>query len=214
MALSGVGTATTTKRSRSDVVLIIICLVCQTALATQISILGGTVNFCMILAGIFAARGDAGKATAVGFAAGLYFDMMASTPVGLMALLLTIGSFFYATVFGGQQTSSTAGGVGRFAGFAFAVNLVFGLILFIFGIQTSIVYAMILTPLVNTLLTTLVFWPFSLFFGAAPQTSGFSGGGFTAGSSLRAGKAPSPRPRSHARSGSTRYKQKGTKRVR
>lgn len=213
MALQGLGTNSGSSRAQSsDLVFFLVCLVCQLALATQLNIAGGTVNFMLIFAGVTADKGNIDRATLFGFSAGLAFDLTSTTPVGLMALLLTLGSFLYATIFGGQSTEGSGLQVLRFAGLSLAVNVVFGLALFFMGVSTNFLAAVLLHPVMSAFLTALVSWVFFRFFGSSgPSYSvGAMGGGRPAMAmpSMRKSGLGSAKPRK-AKSRGTRFKQPG-----
>lgn len=162
------------KSGSSIIALVIICLILQAGLSSQISIAGGTINFMVIMTAVFAFQGDASKAVIAGFLCGLFFDLTSSTPIGLMSLLLTIGSFVLvhsSAVQGGSTTSSQALIVFVFA---LAIDVVFGLALFALGIQTNLLVALFGHGLATSILTALVSFPFVAVYGAPAPTYGFS----------------------------------------
>ena len=70
-----------------------VCVLLQAGLAPQISIAGGRVNFMIILVCLSVFSGDPTRAVVCGFCSGLFYDLSAAVPVGVMSLLLTVGSF-------------------------------------------------------------------------------------------------------------------------
>ena len=137
---------------------VVLCCL-QVALAPQISILGGRINFMVVLAAVLAMSGNAERAVVGGFLCGLFYDLTASVPVGLMTLILTVASFVLANT----QVASVGGGVDgwRSAGvFSVAVCLVYGLALLIMGEQSDIVYALFGHGLTSGILTAVVSIPF------------------------------------------------------
>ncbi len=76
-----------TQRSYVMPVLAIVAAVLQVALAPQVSILGGRFNFMLAFAVAVALRGDATQAVYAGFFSGLFYDLTATVPIGLMALI-------------------------------------------------------------------------------------------------------------------------------
>ena len=79
--------------SRTFVIAAIVCVLLQAGLAPQISIAGGRVNFMIILVCLSVFSGDPTRAVVCGFCSGLFYDLSAAVPVGVMSLLLTVGSF-------------------------------------------------------------------------------------------------------------------------
>ena len=78
---------------RTFVIAAIVCVLLQAGLAPQISIAGGRVNFMIILVCLSVFSGDPTRAVVCGFCSGLFYDLSAAVPVGVMSLLLTVGSF-------------------------------------------------------------------------------------------------------------------------
>lgn len=79
--------------SRTFAIAAIVCVLLQAGLAPQISIAGGRVNFMIILVCLSVFSGDPTRAVICGFCSGLFYDLSAAVPVGVMSLLLTVGSF-------------------------------------------------------------------------------------------------------------------------
>ena len=76
--------------SRTFVIAAIVCVLLQAGLAPQISIAGGRVNFMVILVCLSVFSGDPTRAVVCGFCSGLFYDLSAAVPVGIMSLLLTV----------------------------------------------------------------------------------------------------------------------------
>mgnify|MGYP000819804298 CR=1 FL=1 len=93
--------------SRTFAIAAIVCVLLQAGLAPQISIAGGRVNFMIILVCLSVFSGDPTRAVVCGFCSGLFYDLSAAVPVGVMSLLLTVGSFalvFILLVIGATMT--------------------------------------------------------------------------------------------------------------
>ena len=73
--------------SRTFVIAAIVCVLLQAGLAPQISIAGGRVNFMIILVCLSVFSGDPTRAVVCGFCSGLFYDLSAAVPVGVMSLL-------------------------------------------------------------------------------------------------------------------------------
>lgn len=161
---------------QKDVILIVACCVLQAGLAPQIALGDGTVNFMLILAIISAIKEPPSRAVITGFLAGLFFDLTSATPIGLMALLLTILSFVLNRSFGtlGGLERKTQIAVGAAA--SVALNAVFGLLLFVMGVETNLVIALFGDGLWTGILTAIALIPFVLLGGAATPAYGFGSG--------------------------------------
>lgn len=83
--------------SRTFVIAAIVCVLLQAGLAPQISIAGGRVNFMIILVCLSVFSGDPTRCRRVRFCSGLFYDLSAAVPVGVMSLLLTVGSLPWCT---------------------------------------------------------------------------------------------------------------------
>lgn len=162
------------KSGSSVVALVIVCLILQAGLSSQVSVAGGTFDFMAILAVIYAFQGDASKAVVAGFLCGLYFDLTSSTPIGLMALLLTVGSFVLVHSSAVQGGSTLSSQVLTVFTFSLAVDVLFGLALFAMGVQTSLFVALFGHGLATSVLTAFISVPFLALFGAPAPTYGFS----------------------------------------
>ena len=74
------------KNRRSIGLLALVSLLCHLILGPAIGIFGGHPNFALVFAGIVALSIGGNTGVAAGFAAGLAYDLTATSPVGLMAL--------------------------------------------------------------------------------------------------------------------------------
>ena len=97
---------TAPQRHQIVFILAVVAAVLQVALAPQISILGGRFNFMLAFALAIALRGDGAQAVYAGFFSGLFYDLTATVPVGLMALLTMLASFALSSI-GGAGTSGS-----------------------------------------------------------------------------------------------------------
>ena len=77
----------TTHSNTALVVVTLIAVLLHVGIGPQISIFGGRINFMLVLAILYAFSGNARSAVIAGFACGLFYDLTASVPVGLMTLL-------------------------------------------------------------------------------------------------------------------------------
>ncbi len=162
---------------RTIAVLAAVCVVLQLSLAPQISVFGGTVNFLMVLAGAVALSYGSSAGVVCGFLAGLLYDLTTPVPAGLMMLVLTVGGF--ALGYGGRNrvAESYASSLKVFGGFALAANVVYGIGLFLTGVEGSILVAIFGHGVVCAVLTTLVAALVLLALSGAEGPGGFSAKG-------------------------------------
>ena len=163
-------------RSQTSLLAItIVALLLQVGLAPQISIFGGCVNFMMILAAVYAFSGNASRAVIAGFLCGLFYDLTASVPVGLMTLLLTIGNFILSNSSAAAIGASPANTYRLVAVYCLVVSMLYGLILFIMGSQTDIITSLFGHGLATAVLSAIVSIPFFLVAGVSDSSRrGFS----------------------------------------
>lgn len=165
-----------TQRTYVMPVLAIIAAVLQVAIAPQISILGGRFNFMLAFAVAVALRGDATQAVYAGFFSGLFYDLTATVPIGLMALITTVCSFALASV-GGAGTSGFSSTSIRLAGVGiFAACIVNAVALVLLGAEGNILFSLG-HGAVTAILTSIASIPFLM---ASGSPSALSGGGFSA----------------------------------
>ncbi len=162
----------TGRENKTSIILAVAALVLQIALAPQIEICGGRINFMLALAALFALSGDTHRATVAGFFCGLAYDLTAAVPVGLMSLLLTLACFFTSSFFNGVQAGINANAARCSALMIFAINVVYGLLLFFMGVQTDLFWAIVGHGFSTTILTFLVSLAFFYIYAASsPQTT-------------------------------------------
>ncbi|MCI7730811.1 hypothetical protein [Enorma burkinafasonensis] len=163
---------------RTLAILIIAACVLQVAIAPQISILGGRFNFMIALAGSVALMGKPDQAVFVGFGAGLLYDLTSPVPVGLMTLILTVGSFALVQL-SSAGTSGLSSTSMRFMGvFALAVCLVNGIALLLLGTEHDILLSLGGHGLMTAVLSTVASVPFIMLSSSmGPARTSFSARG-------------------------------------
>ena len=90
------------------------------------------------------------------FVLGLIADLLSHTPVGLNALLLLLATFCLSRIFEVLDDSTAAMPIIAFAGTIFVFELVFAIVLMIFGYQGSIIDMLIQRVLPSTVLNTVI----------------------------------------------------------
>lgn len=164
-----------TARTRSATIILCVAAVAfQIGLTPQIEVMGGRINFMLILACIFILTGDTSRATTAGFLCGLAYDLTASVPVGLMALILTVACFISSAMFRGVQAGLNSNALRCAAIVMVAVNVLYGLLLFFMHVQTDLFWAIVGHGLSSTVLSLLVSVPFFAIAGNVFSQGGFS----------------------------------------
>ena len=153
---------------------VIVCLLLQAGLSTQVNIVGGTFDFMFALTCYMAAQGDPSKAVVAGFFSGLYFDLTGSTPVGLMALVLTITAFVLVHSTGFTSSNGSSSQIPATFAYCAAVHAVYGVVLFAMGVQTNIFIAIFGHALSTAVLSTIVTVILMRVLAPASRSMGFS----------------------------------------
>ena len=142
---------------RSSIILAVVLALAQLALVPYLGLLGGRANLALVLVGCATLGGDAQKAPAIGFAAGLFFDLSGSGPIGLMALLLTGCAYLMAAADRSRVADDLAGAATLFVPAALAVELAYAVVLLVTGASSSFVDAVFLRALPGATLDCVVF---------------------------------------------------------
>ncbi|AEB06968.1 rod shape-determining protein MreD [Coriobacterium glomerans PW2] len=152
--------AVTGAERRLEGALIAAAVVLQLALAPQISIAGGRINFMLILAAVTALDGNERGAVLTGFACGLLYDLSAPVPIGLMALMLTLASFALARVSPPGSSVPSLASIRSVVMFSFAVSILYALLLMLMGRESDPFVALVEHGLTSAILTALIAVPF------------------------------------------------------
>lgn len=161
-----------TNRYRHDaIVLGIVCLMLQLAVAPYIAIANGHPNFAFIFSATFALTVGGPTGVAMGFAAGIVYDLGASSPMGLMAFLLTLSSYILGIEARNKLNDDPGAALVNGLISCFAVSLLYGLAMLLTGSSTSFIDMILTRSLPSFFLTALFAIPFYLFY-SRPQSSG------------------------------------------
>lgn len=163
---------------RGNRLLVTACIVAaflQVAVAPQLSILGGRINFMLALTVTSAIGGDSRTMVYVGFFSGLFFDLTALVPIGLMALLLTLLGYGVAATSRGIVPGLSMDALRIVCTGVLAVQLLYGVLLFFMGVETSFLTSLG-HGLSGGILTILACIPF-LLAGGTGSTGTFGHGG-------------------------------------
>lgn len=165
----------TNRNRRGMLVLGLACLLLQLALAPNVGIGNGRINFALIYAALVALMVGGRTGVISGFFAGLVFDLSTTGPIGLMALLLTV----MASVLGLEERNRLADGLPQtlttFGVASLAVVFVYHLMMLFVGQATDLGDVLLLRTLPTFALTFVAFIPFAYFL--CRSSEGGSGGG-------------------------------------
>lgn len=174
---------------RALIIAVIVAMVLQVALAPQISILGGRINFMLALAGACALTGDSSMTVWVAFICGLFYDLTAAVPVGLMTLILTVSSFVLAGTTGASAGGLSSRSIQLFFIYALIVCFINGIALFVLGIEGSILSALFGHGLASAALSTVAAMGFMIVQGRSDTGSrSFTARGTKHGSRYKMGR--------------------------
>lgn len=173
-------------RNRRDFgVLAGICLVLQVAVAPNIALGNGRANMALVFAGIASLMVGGRLAVVCGFLAGLVFDLSTTGPIGLMAFLLTLGSYVLGIETRNRLADDFRGSMTTFAIFAAVVSLFYHAAMLLVGEASSIIDVVFLRTIPTLVLTIIAFAPFASVLSHAT------------GNALTLGGKPSKSARSH-----------------
>lgn len=151
------------RNRRSMLWLGILCLVLQLALAPNIGVGNGRINFALIYAAVFSLAVGGREGVLCGFFAGLLFDLSTTGPIGLMALLLT--GMAYAL--GLEERNRFADGfpatLATFGVASLAVIFLYHLSMLVAGQASGLIDVLVMRTLPTFALTFVAFMPFAWF---------------------------------------------------
>ena len=173
----------TGKSRRVALVLGAVLLALQLGVAPNIGILGGRANLALVFVGCTCLGGDVRSAPALGFCAGLLYDLAGTGPIGLMALLLTLLGWFLAASDRPGPADDLGGAMALFVPAAVLVGVVYAVVLLALGVSSSPVDALLLRALPGAALDCACF----ALAGMALARAGAGSGG---GLSLSGGRGP------------------------
>ena len=155
---------------RTTVVLAVVCLVLQLALAPNLGLGNGRANFGLVLVGSIVLFSSSRHPVLAGFLSGLVFDLCTTGPIGLMAFCLTVAAFALGLEGVGRGAGDLGSAMVRFSVAAAAVSLVYHLAMLLTGATSSFVDAVFLRALPTALLTIVAFVPFAYYLSRVRAT--------------------------------------------
>ncbi|MDM8270919.1 rod shape-determining protein MreD [Thermophilibacter provencensis] len=161
---------------RTCVVLAVVCLVLQLALAPNLGLGNGRANLALVFASLMALLMGGSRGVIAGFVAGLVFDLSTTGPIGLMAFCLTVSSFVLGLEGRDRMSGDFASSVALFSGASLIVSLVYHLAMLLVGQASSFIDVLFLRTLPTAVLSIAFFLPFAYYF-ARLRSSGPSLGG-------------------------------------
>lgn len=165
------------KGRRTVVALAVACALCQLMVAPNIGILGGRANFALVFVGCATIATGSASAPALGFAAGLFYDLAGTGPVGLMALALTLAAFALSRMGSVGAADDPVGALGAFVPVDLAVAVLYALVLLASGQASSFVDVVLMRALPGALLDGLFFLAACALMGRSGRGSGGLGAG-------------------------------------
>lgn len=161
-----------TSSTRQTVILAVICAVCQLALAPNVGIADGRANFAIVFVMCVCYLGGGERAVIGGFAAGLFFDLSTTGPIGLMALLLTVAAFLSGGT-GHVSFTDSPSDVGRsYLVVTAIVTVVYQLSMLFVGQAANFGDAIVLRALPSVILDCIAFIPFAIALSRVRPSSG------------------------------------------
>ena len=148
------------RSNRTITILAIVCAVCELAFAPNIGLGLGRANFALVFAACVALTKGGRTGVICGFAAGLFFDLCTTGPIGLMALFATISSYFLGMEVRNKLATDSLRCVGEFAVSTLVVSLFYHLMMLVLGQGSSFFDAVFLRTLPTAVLTVIAFLPF------------------------------------------------------
>ena len=163
------------KYHRVIAILAIICALLQLMFAPHIHIIGGVINFMMILTVSVALIGGSRYGCITGFFAGLFYDLTSPVPMGLMMLFLSIMGFILGSSERNRVVEQLVDAV-KLSFFACSIcNMVYGVCLLMLHIEHSFLQAVLVHGLMSGVVTALVSIPFMYILSRTDMGQGFAG---------------------------------------
>lgn len=164
------------RKRRNILVLGLVCLLLQLALAPNVGLGNGRIDFAIIYAAIFALAVGGRAGVLCGFFAGVVYDLSTTGPIGLMALLLTV----MASVLGIEERNRLVDGLpstlATFGVSSLVVTFVYHLMMLFLGQASDLADVLLLRTLPSFALTFVAFLPFAYFLCRSSEKG--TGGGF------------------------------------
>ncbi|WP_130812156.1 rod shape-determining protein MreD [Olsenella sp. Marseille-P4559] len=149
---------------RGALILVLVCLVLQLALAPNIALGNGCANFALVFTACVAFNAGGRNGVLAGFAAGLVFDLSTTGPVGLMAGCCAVAAYLMGQDGRNRMAGEFGACVVEFSIAALVVSLIYHLAMLMVGQSSSLLDVLLLRMLPTALLTIVAFLPFAWFY--------------------------------------------------
>lgn len=171
----------TGKARRTSIALAVILGILQLSIVPNVGILGGRANLALVLVAAVCLGGETSKAPLVGFFSGLFYDLAGSGPIGLMALLLTFTGFALAAAGRSRVADDPTASIVLFVPVALVVEVVYAIVLLVFGQAQSFVEVVFMRALPGAVLDCLALGITSVVLARVGGGSGGFGGKHSGG---------------------------------
>lgn len=164
------------KTRRETVIAGIVLAVLQLALVPNVGIGNGRANLALVFVAYVCLGGSAAKAPLIGFFAGLFYDLVGSGPIGLMALLLTVAAWVMASAGQSRVADDFVSALTFYVPVAGVVALIYAVVLMATGQVSSLVDAVIFRALPGFILDVISFAIFGAIISRTQAPSSRLGG--------------------------------------
>lgn len=172
------------KHRRTTVIAAVVCFVLQVSLAPHMGLGNGRVNFAMLFAGVYALYVGGRAGVVAGFASGLVFDLVATSPFGLMSALLTIMAYGLGREARNRFADGLVSSLSSFGIGALATTFAYHATMLLVGEQANLIDLLFMRTLPSFAITFVWFVPVAWYL---VQRSA-KGGGIGSGSKGAVGK--------------------------
>ena len=170
---------------RNAIVLAVVLGLLQLSIIPNVGILGGRANLCAVFVAVTCLGGDSSKAPLVGFLSGLFYDLAGSGPIGLMALLLTLAGFALSSSGRSRVADDPAASVAIFAPVSVVLEVVYAVVLLVFGQAGSFFEVVFMRALPGAVLDCLALAIVAFVLSRSGGTGSGLGGKHSSGLSMK-----------------------------
>ena len=175
----------TGRARRVSIALAVVLGILQLSIVPNIGIIGGRANLALVFVASVCLGGETSKAPVTGFFAGLFYDLAGSGPIGLMALLLTLTGFALSAAGRSRVSDDPTASVVLFAPVALAVEVLYAIVLLLFGQAESFVEVVFMRALPGAVLDCLSLCIVAIILARFSGGSSGFGGKHSSGLSLK-----------------------------
>lgn len=119
-------------------------------------------NLLLIITALWALTKGSRAGVIAGFISGLFYDLLVTTPFGVMTLVLSLVGFFAGLRQENQFQGGALAALGQFALFAIGAEILAGIFVLVMGYETSFFHAvfgrMFASAFLDILFALIVFW--------------------------------------------------------